>query len=197
MPRIEAMKPEAAPPGTKELFDGARARIGMLPNIFATMGHSRAALEGYLSFSTALGTGVLSPALREQIALTVAGRNACDYCASAHSAAGKAAGLARDEVARGLAGEATDARAASALGFVKAIVGQHGRVGDEDLEAVRRAGFNDEEIVEILANVGANMFTNYFNHVAQTEIDFPVVKTDRLSSVGLTAGSSARKEPLR
>ena len=58
----------------------------------------------------------------------------------------------------------------------------HGQVTDQELEAVRSAGFSDEEIVEIIGNVAVNLFTNYFNHVADTEIDFPKVNTGFIAS---------------
>ena len=32
------------------------------------------------------------------------------------------------------------------------------------------------EVVEIIANTVLNVFTNYLNQVAETEIDFPVVR---------------------
>ena len=41
------------------------------------------------------------------------------------------------------------------------------------VERLRRAGYNDGEVGEIVANVALNLFTNSFNHVAATELDFP------------------------
>ena len=46
-------------------------------------------------------------------------------------------------------------------------------ISDDDIREIRIAGFGEEEIVEIVAHVALNIFTNYFNLVAQTEIDFP------------------------
>lgn len=53
---------------------------------------------------------------------------------------------------------------------------ERGWVSDEDVGALRDVGFADSEIVEIIATIVLNIFTNYFNHVAETEIDFPRVK---------------------
>jgi alkylhydroperoxidase family enzyme len=55
-------------------------------------------------------------------------------------------------------------------------VRERGWVDGEDVSSLRQAGFEDGQIVEIIAVVMLNMFTNYFNHVAETEIDFPLVK---------------------
>ena len=160
-----------------EVLGAVRASLGRVPNIFATMAHSPAVLQGYLAFSGALGEGRLSAAVREQIALTVAGENACDYCASAHTALARGAGVSVEEAARNLRGEASDARIAAILSFARTVVRERGHVGAAELDTLRAAGVDEGELVEIIANIAANLFTNYFNHLAGTEIDFPAVST--------------------
>ena len=59
------------------------------------------------------------------------------------------------------------------LRFARTVVEKTGLVEDGDLAAVREAGYGDAEIAEVVAHVGLNVFTNYFNHVAGTAIDFP------------------------
>jgi len=93
MPRINPVDPATATGSAKELLDGVKAEIGVVPNIFATFVQSPKVLEGYLALNSALGQGLLDPQLREQIALTVAGANNCDYCASAHTVMGKGTGV--------------------------------------------------------------------------------------------------------
>lgn len=154
-----------------------KQQLGGVPNIFRTMGQSPATLKGYLDFSGALAAGKLSAKLREQIAIACAGANGCDYCASAHTALGKMAGLEPNEMARNLAGRATDSQADAVVSFVRKVVNARGRIADTELRALRDAGLGDGLIVEIIANIAANLFTNYFNHIAGTEIDFPVVRT--------------------
>lgn len=179
MQRIPQIDPAKAPIAVASTLNGVKAKLGMVPNIFKTMAQSAAVLSGYMALSGAIGTGKLSPALREQIALATAGLNACDYCASAHTALGKMVGLGADEIRRNLAGQASEPKAQAAVTFAGRIVAGRGRVSDAELAAVRAAGFSDEEIVEILGNVVANIFTNYFNNLATTEIDFPVVQAHR------------------
>jgi uncharacterized peroxidase-related enzyme len=151
-------------------------KLGVTPNLFKTLAHSPAALGFYLQQSQALASGVLSPALREQIALATAGVNACDYCASAHTLLGKGVGVTAGEAAKNLHGVATDARVDAALKFARAIVEKRGNVSDTQLSNIRAAGYDDAELVEIVAHVAMNIFTNYFNHVAGTEVDFPLVR---------------------
>lgn len=130
-----------------------------------------------MGFSQALGKGSLPGKLREQIALTVAGANTCDYCASAHTAIGGQLGIGSPELEANLSGVSTDPKTQAALTFAKTVVEREGFVADEDLAAARAAGYSEGEVVEIFASVVVNIFTNYFNHIAQAEIDFPVVST--------------------
>jgi uncharacterized peroxidase-related enzyme len=139
------------------------------------MAQSPAVAQAYLGFSQTLAGGSLSAALREQIALTVSEANQCEYCVSAHCFLGSKAGLSQSELLDARHGTASGEKTNAALVFARKIVDDRGHVHDEDVEEVRQAGYTDGEIAEIVANVALNIFTNYFNHVAGTEVDFPSV----------------------
>ena len=177
MQRISALNLDETPAASRALLEGVQRKIGIAPNLFRTMAHSSAALRAYLSQSEALSAGVLSAGIREQIALAIAGANQCDYCASAHTLMGRAAGVEDAELALNLGGRSEDPKTQAALDFARAIVQTRGRITDDRVAAVRAAGFSEAELVEIVAHVGMNIFTNYFNHIAGTEIDFPLVNT--------------------
>jgi uncharacterized peroxidase-related enzyme len=183
MPRIRPLVHADATGDAKVLLDNVKAGIGMVPNIFATFAQSPKVLEGFLALNSALGGGLLSPALREQIALTVAGANSCDYCASAHTALGKGAGVDAGELTQNLAGHSADPKVQVVLDFARKVVDARGLIADSDVQALRQAGYGDGEIVEVVAHIGVNLLTNYFNHIAGTDIDFPVVS----ASVGTAA----------
>jgi uncharacterized peroxidase-related enzyme len=180
IPQIDAA---AAPAKTQALLAAVKKQMGGVPNILATMAQSSAALGGYLGFAGALADGTLSAAHREQISLAVAGANACDYCASVHTALGKGAGLSADEMAKNLLGKSSDPMTAALLTFAREFVRSRGQTSDMQLAVLMDAGFDHEAIVEIVANIALNIFTNYFNHLAGTEIDFPLVN----SKIGLAA----------
>ncbi len=165
----------------KEQLESVKKMLGGTPNIFTTMAHSSATLGFFLGGAEALSTTSISSALREQIALTVAGVNSCDYCASAHTTLGKMQKIADSELTQNLNGKSSDVKTQAALTFASKIVTLRGHVSEADVKAVRASGFNDTEIVEIVAVVSFNIFTNYFNHVAATEIDFPKVSTANVS----------------
>ena len=156
-------------------FDAIERQLGMVPNMMRTMAQSPAVLEGYLGFGAAVRRGRLPVPLQEQVALAVAEFNSCDYCLSAHTALGRAAGLSSDQLTASRDAYASDPKTAAALAFARAVVDRRGDVRDQDIAQVRIAGYTDGDIAEIVALVALNVFTNYFNRVAQTEIDFPVV----------------------
>ena len=146
----------------------------MAPNLIRTFANSPAALETYLGFA-ALDTGTLSPAIREQIALAVSEINGCGYCLAAHTAVGKVVGLSEEKILDSRSSSSTDRKEEAALQFAKQIVEKRGWVSDEDVARMRQAGYSDGEVAETVASVVKTIFTNYFNHLAQTEIDFPPV----------------------
>lgn len=176
MARIEPVTSDNLDPKASKLLDGVEKSLGSVPNLFKTFAHSPATLSFYLNGSSALSGTSLSGAVREQIAVAVAGTNSCGYCASAHTALGKGAGVSEDELSRNLEGEASDPKVAAALTFARAVVEKRGWVSDDDVRAVRDAGYTERELTEIIAVVAINIFTNYFNHIAQTEIDFPKIE---------------------
>lgn len=178
MPRIQ---PNQNPsPEAQEKLDDLKAKLGNVPNIFQTFAHSPAVLDFYLQGSGALKNTSISAGLRESIALTVAGLNGCDYCSSAHTVMGKGAGLDEGETQKNLHAQSNDAKSQAALDFTAKLVENRANVTDADVQAVKDAGFSEAEVLEIVAVVAFNIFTNYFNHVADTEIDFPLVSTEEV-----------------
>ena len=174
-PRIPPVNTDTLPAAAGTILQQIQGAIGMIPNLHRTLAHAPAALKAYVSMAGALGTGTLDPQLREQIALLVAARNGCSYCASAHTALGKGAGLGAEEMTHNLSGRSADPRTQIALAFAEALLETKGRVSDSKLKGMRSAGFEDPEILEIVAHVGMNTFTNMVNELARTDIDFPKV----------------------
>lgn len=166
---------DAAPALARPLLDAVQRQLGSVPNLFRVVANSPAALEGYLGMSGALAKGSLPAATRERIALAVAQLNDCGYCLSAHSFLGRSvARLSEAEIAANRQGGSLDPKADAAVRFAAAVVRTRGHVGDAELQAVRLAGHDDAQIVEIVQHVALNTWTNYLNSVARTEIDFPV-----------------------
>lgn len=181
MPRIEPVQVTQAAEKSKQLLEGVQRSLGMVPNLLKTLAHSPAALSAYIEINQALSEALTAP-LREQISLTVAGANKCNYCASARTVLGAKAGVDENEMIANLEGDSTDENVREVLRFVRAVVEKRGWVSDDELANVREAGYSDAEIAEIIAVTAVNIFTNYFNHVALTTVDFPLVDTTQLAS---------------
>jgi uncharacterized peroxidase-related enzyme len=165
-----------APAPAQPMLEAVKKQIGVVPNLFRLVANSPAALEGYLGLSGALGKGRLPAATRERIALAVAEINGCSYCLSAHTHFGKTfAKLDDAELAANRNGGSNDPKADAAVRFAAKVATARGHVSDEDVRAVKMAGYDDAQLIEIVQHVALNTWTNYINEVAKTEIDFPVV----------------------
>jgi uncharacterized peroxidase-related enzyme len=176
MSRISIPALDAAPEASKPTLDAVHKQLGVVPNLFRLIGNSPIALTGFASFQGALSK-TFDVKTRERIALAVAQVNGCDYCLSAHTYLGlNLAKISPEEIALNRKGESGDAKANAAVQFATKVAKERGHVSDGDIKAVRDAGFTDAQVVEIVALVAENSFTNYLNEVAKTEIDFPVVR---------------------
>ncbi|HND21846.1 MAG TPA: carboxymuconolactone decarboxylase family protein [Acidobacteriota bacterium] len=176
MSRLQAIDPQTATGKAKELLDGVQAKLGVTPNLMRTLANSPAVLEAYLNFSGTLAKGKLGAKVREQIALVVADTNQCEYCLAAHSYIGKSTGLTPEAIADSRRATSSDAKTSAILTFAQKLVINRGIISDRELELVKEAGITEGEIAEIIGAVALNIFTNYVNHVAQTEVDFPKVE---------------------
>jgi uncharacterized peroxidase-related enzyme len=165
-----------APAATKPLLETVQRQLGVVPNMFRLIANSPSALQGYLGMSGALAKGELPAATRERIALAVAEINGCSYCLSAHSyLAANLAKLDEAEITANRNGVSNDPRADAAVRFAAKVAKARGHVSEEDVRAVKLAGYNDGQVIEIVMHVALNTWTNYINEVAKTDIDFPVV----------------------
>ncbi len=182
MSTFRSIPPSEATGLNKQLFDGLQNKLGMVPNLAQQLANAPAALKAYLGFGAALSEGKLTGKQREQIAVAVANVNHCDYCLSAHNVLGSLQGLTTPELEAAQFGESSDAKDAAILSFAVKVVQHRGQLPVEEVETLRAAGVTDQEIVEVIATVAVNIFTNYFNHIASTEIDFPVVHATGLAT---------------
>lgn len=177
MPRLPTPATiEEAPAASRSLLEAVKKQLGVVPNLFRLVANSPAALEGYLGLSSALAKGKLPAQTRERIALAVAEVNGCSYCLSAHTYLGKTLAKLDDaEIAANRNGGSNDPKADAAVRFAAKVATTRGHVSDEDVRAVKLAGYDDAQVVEIVQHVALNTWTNYINEVGKTEIDFPVV----------------------
>ena len=176
MSRINIVTDQTANADQKALFDAIQGQLGMVPNFLRVLGNSPVALKSFLGLYGVAGAGSLDPLTRERIALAVAEQNACEYCVSAHTAIGAQAGLSSDEMQANRAGTSQNAKAAAAVKFARALVEHKGGVSSEEITDVRKAGYSDADLAEIIMHVGMNLITNILGKASRVDIDFPHVK---------------------
>ncbi len=171
--RLEPIDREQASTEVTALLGAVEHQLGRVPNLYLAMAGSPPALAGYLGLRGALVGGALSVEMIESIALLTAAMNDCDYCVAAHCFRGSKVGIDDDRLASIRKAEAADSRTAAALSFVASMLERRGRVTDEEFDSMKAVGWSDQEIGEIVGHVALNVFSNYFNHVAQPDLDFP------------------------
>lgn len=151
-------------------------RLGMLPNFFAGMAHHAGALNGYMAFDQQMTTDSrLTAAQRELLALAVANANGCHYCVSGHTLSARAAGVSAEAARLAQAGKAESAEDQALIDLALAVLEQRGHVNDDQLKKARGAGFDDATLVEVVALVGLNSYSNWVNNMIRPAIDFPEV----------------------
>ena len=174
MSRINLL-PEHAPAASQPLLAQVNQAFGATPNMFKAVANSPAALQSMWAAFGALGTGTLGAKLGEQIAVAIANRNRCEYCLAAHTVLGQNAGASATEMAAAQVGQSDDPRTAAALRFALKVVTDRAQLADGDVAELHEVGFKDEQVVEILAHVALNLYTNYINVALNVPVDFPKV----------------------
>ena len=182
MSRLALNTIETAQDEKAAIFNEINGAFGTVPNMFKVIGNSTAALESMWTSFGALGKGVLGAKLGEQIAVLIADINRCEYCLAAHTLLGQQAGASEEEMAMAQAGNSADPKTQAALDFATKLVNARANVAQADIDAVRGAGFSDEEVAEILAHVALNIFTNYTNVAFDVPVDFPKVSLRHLAA---------------
>ncbi|WP_025598435.1 carboxymuconolactone decarboxylase family protein [Burkholderia sp. WSM2230] len=151
---------------------------GSVPNLFATLGHlAPVTLNAALDAEGALASSSLSKQDLETIKVLVSEQTGCDYCVAAHVMLGKMAGLSRDTLDRIRAGQPTgDTKRDALIHFVLNLQTTRGTISESEFAAIRAAGYSDTQLAEIALAIAMTIFTNTFNRINDTDVDFPSVK---------------------
>lgn len=173
--RLSCPPTECAPCASHPLLEAIRDEEGMVSALARTLAHSPATLEAFIAWSRALAKTSLDEPLRHAIAIAVSEVNGGAYCLAAHVALGRMSGMSEQAIEDARRGTSPDSRVDAALSFALAVVEHRGRVCDGQMGRLRRAGYTDSQIVELVACVATTIFTNYMDNVADVPVDFPEV----------------------
>lgn len=181
MAYVKLVDPASASGAVKPTLDAIKGAFGTVPNMFKAVANSQAALNSMWGSFAALGQGKIGARLGEEIAVAIANANNCEYCLAAHTALGRKAGASAEEMAAAQIGKSSDPRTLAALTFALKVVRDRAAVTGADVAALKEAGFDDEGVVEIIAHVSLNLFTNYINVALNVPVDFPSVQLKRVA----------------
>jgi uncharacterized peroxidase-related enzyme len=177
MSRIASPALQSATGATAEVYAQIKKAVGSVPNTFAAIGaHEPAALKAILLADSVLAASTLSKQDQETIKLIVSGVAGCDYCVAAHSLLGKLAGLKPETLKQIRGGQPTaDGKRDALIRFVRNLAQTSGTISDEEFSAIKAAGYTDAQLVDISLAFAVTVFTNVFNRINDTAIDFPAV----------------------
>lgn len=181
MAHVNLIDPASSAAMVKPTLDKINGAFGVVPNMFKAVANSPAALNSMWGSFGALAGGKLGARLGEEIAVAIANANNCEYCLAAHTALGRKAGASADEIAAAQVGKSSNPRIQAALTFALKVVHERAAITDADVAALKAAGIDDEGVVEIIAHVALNLFTNYVNVALNVPVDFPAVQLKRVA----------------
>ena len=171
MPRLATIDPTTDTCPGADLLNGPLKEMQI--NIFKGLAAHPEVLQSFLGWAGGSKGGALTPAEHELVALYVGETNNCQYCTAAHTMIAEGAGLVGDASLEARRGSGSEGRHQALLDFTGAVMETKGHVSNEQLQAFLAAGFDNSAVIEVIAAISVNMFTNLYNHVHATEVDFP------------------------
>jgi AhpD family alkylhydroperoxidase len=150
---------------------------GKVPNLFAAVGHlAPDVLAAVLNAEGVLASGSLSRQDLDTVKLLISAQTGCDYCEAAHNMLGKMAGLSADALRAIRNGQSTgNAKRDALMRFVLNLHRTRGTIDADEVTTIRAAGYTDAQLAEISLAVALTIFTNTFNRINDTDLDFPPV----------------------
>ncbi|TKR54289.1 carboxymuconolactone decarboxylase family protein [Allopusillimonas ginsengisoli] len=179
MSRIAIPAIESATGATADIYAQVKKIAGgRVPNTFAALGHlAPASLAALLNAEGTLDSGSLNPQELQTIKLLVSAKTGCDVCVAAHSFVGKMVGLPVDALRAIRAGQVTgDSKRDALVRFVSHLQATSGSISQDEFTAIRAVGYTDTQLAEISLAIALTIFTNTFNRINDTDVDFPPVE---------------------
>lgn len=159
-------------PANQAIFDQLKGKLGMVPNLYATLAHSEHALGSYLAFQNAKSS--ITGKAREVVNLVVSQVNECEYCLAAHTVIGGMVGFKPEQIQEIRTGRASfDAKLDALARLVKNITETRGHADQALVDAFLAAGWTKENLVDAIVVIGDKTVTNYLHATTKVPVDFP------------------------
>ncbi len=158
---------------SQAIFDVLKSNLGMVPNLYATIGYSSNALSSFLEFSNTSGDTNFSKKEIEAIKLAVSEQNGCEYCIAAHTALAKMNGFTEEETLAIRRGGLADQKINTLIKLSQEIAKDAGRASDASKEAFFDLGYKEADLIDLVSIIISVTFTNYVFGATQVPVDFP------------------------
>lgn len=174
--RLEPVTLEGTDGIVHEILSRTKKGLGMIPNMYAGMANNPSLLDSYTyAYHSFRDRSGFSPQEQEIIFLSVAVENGCEYCVAAHSfiadRMSKVPAEITDAIRNGT--EINDEKLSTLSRFTRTVTATRGNLSAADLNSFYEAGYTEKDVLGVITGVGVKTFSNYFNHVFNTEVDQP------------------------
>ena len=161
-----------APEASRPFLEQSKKRYGFTPNLLGVMAESPAALEGYLSLTGLFAGSSFTATERQIVLITASAKNGCTYCVAAHSTGAAREKVPEDVITALRDGEPiADTRLEALRRFTEILIDKRGWASDGEVQAFINAGYNRQQVFEVVLGITLKTLSNYVNHLADTPLD--------------------------
>lgn len=174
MARLTVHTQDTAPEAAKPRIDAVKKANGFVPNLIGVLANSPNALAMYQEVGKMNSTNSLTAQEIEVIQITAAAHNGCDFCVAGHTKLAKLKLAMSDELLDALRARTdidTNAKYQALAQFTMQLIDHRGQVSDQALSDFKEAGYNDQNVLDVVMGVALATLCNYANNVAKTDIN--------------------------
>ncbi|MDO4427351.1 MAG: carboxymuconolactone decarboxylase family protein [Moraxella sp.] len=174
MARLTVHTPATAPEDSKARMEVVEKANGFIPNLIRVLANSPQAIEMYQEVGKMNGKNSLDAKEIEVVQITAAAHNGCDFCVAGHTKIGKLKLSMPDDVLNALRSRTNidgNEKYQALAQFTMQLIDKRGKVSDEELSNFKAAGYNDQNVLDVVMGVALATLCNYANNVAATEIN--------------------------
>lgn len=174
MTRLTLHTLDTAPEKAKERVEAVQKANGFIPNLIGVLANSPQALEMYQEVSKMNSKNSLTPEEIEVVQITCAVHNSCDFCVAGHTKIAEVRLKMSPAVVEALRTRTSideNEKYQALAQFTVALMDKRGQVSDEELNAIKLAGYTDQNILDVIMGVALATLCNYANTVAKTDIN--------------------------
>ncbi len=163
---------DTAPDASKAVLAAAKKKMGLVPNLMATMAESPVLVESYLTLMGLFDKTRLSETERQVILMTNNRLNGCSYCMAAHTAVSKMARVDDAVIDALRSGDAIDDPKLEALREFATIIHEtHGHPAEQQVDDFLAAGYTRETVLEVIVGTSLKVLSNYTTPITQPPLD--------------------------